>query len=78
MKKKILLAESDLAATAKKYRQAAGKTRAQAARDLGVAPPAIVYAEDYPEKSFFKLRKRMIETNSPYKVVGPMFWLETK
>ena len=67
-----------LCAIAKRYRIAAGKSRAQAARELGVARPAIVYAEEAPEKSLFKLRKRIIEKYSPHKVVGPAFWLERK
>ena len=78
MKKKVPLAEADLAATAKQYRLAAGKTRAQAAREMNVAPPAIIYAEDHPHKSFLKLRKRMIEMYSPYTVAGPEFWLKRK
>ncbi len=78
MRKKIPLVDTDLAATAKKYRIASGKSRAQAARELGVARPAIIYAEEAPEKSLFKLRKRIIEKYSPYRVVGPAYWLERK
>ena len=74
--KKIPVTETDLAAIAKQYRIAAGKNRAQAARELGVARPSVIYAEDCPEKSFFKLRKRIIEKYSPHKVVGPVYWLE--
>jgi DNA-binding XRE family transcriptional regulator len=76
--KKIPVTERDLAALAKRYRVASGKTRPQAARELGVVRQAILYAEERPEKSFFKLRKRIIEKYSPYKVVGPSFWLEKK
>ena len=78
MAKKIPVTENDLAAIAKQYRIASGKSRAQVARELGVARPSVVYAEDYPHKSFFKLRKRIIEKYSPYKVVGPVVWLEKK
>ena len=78
MSKTIQVAEKDLAALAKKYRVSAAKNRAEAARELGVARPSLIYAEDFPGKSFFKLRKRMIEKYSPYKVVGPVFWLEKK
>ncbi len=51
---------------------------ARAARELGVSKPAVVQAENNPEKSFFKLRKRIIEKYSPYKLVGPVYWLEEK
>jgi DNA-binding XRE family transcriptional regulator len=78
MPKRLTVTEKDLAAMAKRFRTASGKNRAQAARELGVARQAVIYAEDRPEKSFFKLRKRMIEKYSPYKVVGPVFWLEKK
>ena len=78
MTKKTTVTEKDLAAFAKKYRLASGKNRAQAARELGVARQAIIYAEDQPQKSFFKLRKRIIEKYSTHKVVGPVVWLEKK
>jgi DNA-binding XRE family transcriptional regulator len=76
--KKIPVTEKELAAAAKKFRIASGKNRAQAARELGVARQAVIYAEEKPEKSFFKLRKRIIERYSPYKVVGPICFLEKK
>jgi DNA-binding XRE family transcriptional regulator len=78
MKHREIFDEAALAALAKKYRQAAGKTMARAARELGVSKPAVVQAENNPEKSFFKLRKRIIEKYSPYKLVGPVYWLEEK
>jgi DNA-binding XRE family transcriptional regulator len=70
--------EAQLAALAKQFREAAGKTRAEAARDMGVKQPSIFHAEESPEQSFLKLRRRMIEKYSPYKVEGPGFWLEKK
>ena len=73
-----LLDEVDLAALAKKYRESAGKTRAEAAREMGVKHPSIFHAEESPEKSFFKLRKRLIEAYSPYSVRGPVFLLERR
>ena len=76
MKKKIEVSEESVASIAKQYRQATGKSRAQVASELGVGRQAVFYAEDFPQKSFFKLRKRIIEKYSPYKVVGPVFWLE--
>ena len=78
MSKKITVLEHDLAAIAKKYRVAAGKNRAQAARELGVARPSLIHAEEFPEKSFFKLRRRIIERYSPYKLEGPVYWLKKK
>lgn len=78
MKNRDLLTEAQLAALAKQYRIAAGKTRAAAARDLGVKHPSIFHAEETPEQSLLKLRKRIIEMYSPYMVNGPAFWLEKK
>jgi DNA-binding XRE family transcriptional regulator len=76
MSKSTLLTENDLLALAKKYRKATGKTRAAVARELGVARPTVVQAEENPEQSLSKLRIRIIETYSPYKVTGPWFELE--
>ena len=70
--------ETDLASLARQFRTAAGKNRAQAARELGVARQAIIYAEDHPEKSFLKLRCRIIEMYSSFDVSGPMFLLSGK
>jgi DNA-binding XRE family transcriptional regulator len=78
MRAKQIVSEAELAALARKYRIDSGKNRAEAARELGVARPALVYAEDQPEKSFTKLRCRIIETYSPYHVKGPVFLLESK
>ena len=78
MSKKQLFTEKELAALAKKFRVAAGKNRSEAARELGVARPSLIHAEDYPEKTFVKLRCRMIEKYSPYKLVGPVYRLEQK
>lgn len=66
--------EEDLASLAKKFRQAAGKSRAEAARDMGVKHPSVFHAEESPEKGYLKLRKRMIETYSPFKVSGPFYF----
>jgi DNA-binding XRE family transcriptional regulator len=75
---KQLYSERELAAVAKQIRVAAGKNRSQAARELDVARPSLIHAEDYPEKTFIKLRTRIIEKYSQYKVVGPLFRLERK
>ena len=70
--------EKELAAVAKKFRVATGKNRSQAALELGVARPSLIHAEDYPDKPFVKLRKRVIEKYSPYQVTGPFYRLEKK
>ncbi|MFN7138146.1 MAG: hypothetical protein ACK4UN_02285 [Limisphaerales bacterium] len=70
--------ERQLAALAKQFREAAGKNRAEAARELKVARQSIIYAEDQPQKSFFKLRKRIIEKYSDYTLVGPVYYLEKR
>ena len=78
MSKSILLTENDLMALAKKHRKATGKTRATVARELGVARPTVVQAEENPEQSLTKLRIRIIETYSSYKITGSWYKLETK
>ena len=76
MRVKNFVSEAELASLARKYRIAAGRNRAEAARELGVARQSIIYAEDRPEKSFTKLRCRIIEAYSPYSVRGPVFLME--
>ena len=78
MSKKQLLAENDLIALAKRFRKQAGKTRAQAAREMGVKQTSIFNAEESPGQSLLKLRTRMIEAYSPLKIVGPVFYLAKK
>ena len=72
------MTEAELAALAKEFREAAGKTRAQAARELNVSHVSVHQAEELPEKGLVNLRKRMIEIYSPHKVVGPVFVIERK
>ena len=78
MPKREMLAEKDLAALAKRFRKQAGKTRAEAGRELDVSHVSIHRAEENPDISLFKLRVRMIEAYSPFKVVGPVFYLKRK
>ena len=68
--------ESELAALAKKSREESGKTRSEAARDLKVSRVTVFNAEERPELSLFKVRKRIIETYSGWKLVGPEYRLE--
>jgi DNA-binding XRE family transcriptional regulator len=70
--------EADLAALAKKYREASGKNRAEAARELDVARPTLIQAEERPEMSLTKLRKRIIATYSLFEVAGPVYLLRKK
>jgi DNA-binding XRE family transcriptional regulator len=70
--------EAELAKLAQQYRIASGRNRAEAARELKVARQAVIYAEDQPKKSFTKLRCRMIEFYSPFKIAGPVYLVEKK
>ena len=72
------VSENDLVRLAKRFRKQAGKTRAQVARDMEVSQTSIFQAEEKPAQALLKLRTRMIEAYSPFKVVGPVFHLEKK
>ena len=78
MSRKATMNENDLAALAKTFRRKAGKTRAQAAREMGVNQTSIFNAEETPGQSLVKLRMRMIEAYSKFKVRGPVYLLEEK
>jgi hypothetical protein len=54
------------------------KTKDEAATELKVGRPAVQLAEENPEQSLFKLRKRMIEAYSAYKLIGPFYRLQKK
>jgi DNA-binding XRE family transcriptional regulator len=75
---KTSFAERELVALAKRFRKQAGISRAQAARDMAVSQTSIFNAEETPEQGLTKLRTRMIEAYSPFKVIGPVFHLEKK
>lgn len=70
--------ENELAALAKSLREKSGKKKADVARELKLGKPTIQQAEEYPELSLTKVRKRIIEEYSPYEVVGPVFLLKRK
>jgi DNA-binding XRE family transcriptional regulator len=72
------MCENDLAVLAKKFRTKAAKTRAQAARDMKVSQTSIFHAEESPDEGLIKLRMRMIEAYSKFKVRGPVYLLEEK
>ena len=64
---------ADLATLAKEAREAAGKTRSEAAREFKVAQPTIFYAEEEPERGLHKLRQQIIERYSDCEVIGPVY-----
>lgn len=78
MPRKQWLTERDLAVLAKRFRKRAGRSRAEAGREIGVSHVSIHRAEENPEVSLHRLRLRMIEAYSPFKVVGPVFLLKRK
>jgi DNA-binding XRE family transcriptional regulator len=73
-----LINEDELCALAKRFRAAAGKSRAEAARRLGVARPTVFQAEEDPQQALLKLRKRIIEEYSDFDVTGPFYVLRRK
>ncbi|TAL03099.1 MAG: XRE family transcriptional regulator [Verrucomicrobia bacterium] len=75
---KKVFQERQLAVLAQRFREAAGKTRAQAAREMKVSQVSIFRAEESPEESLTKLRRRMVEKFSPFKVAGPFYQLQRK
>jgi hypothetical protein len=78
MRVKNIVEEKELAALAKQFREASGKSKADVARKLRVSAPSVFNSEERPELSLTGLRIRMIEAYSPYKVVGPVFHLQKK
>ena len=61
------------------FENSRGKTRApKAARDMGVRQVSIFQAEEKPREALTKLRCRMIEAYSPFKVLGPVFLVKRK
>jgi DNA-binding XRE family transcriptional regulator len=78
MSKITTMRENDLAVLAKTFRRQTGTTRAQAARDMKVSQTSIFHAEENPDEGLIKLRIRMIEAYSKFKVRGPVYLLEEK
>ena len=78
MPKKKIFTESELMQLAKEVRLKSGRTKIQAAAELGVGRPSIQLAEEHSEQSLIALRIRMIEKYSPYKVIGPVYLLQKK
>jgi DNA-binding XRE family transcriptional regulator len=78
MRRQNVVGEKDLAVLAKQFREASGKSKADVARQLRVSAPSVFNAEECPERNLTKLRTRMIEAFSPFKVIGPVFHLKRK
>jgi DNA-binding XRE family transcriptional regulator len=78
MSRKATMNENDLALVAREFRRQAGRTRAEAAREMKVSQTSIFNAEETPDQSLVKLRMRMIEAYSKFKVRGPVYLLEDK
>jgi DNA-binding XRE family transcriptional regulator len=78
MPQKQLLTEKDLAALARRFRKQVAKSCSEAGRDMGVSHVSIHRVEENPEESLLKLRLRMIEAYSQFKVRDPVFYLEKK
>ena len=75
---KKMFSERELAALAKHFREKTGRRKADVARELKLGKPTIQQAEEYPEMSLTKVRKRIIEACSPYELAGPVFFLKRK
>jgi len=75
---KKMFTERELAALAKHFREKTGKKKAEVARELKMGKPTIQQAEEYPELSLTKARKRIIEACSSYELVGPVYFLRRK
>ena len=67
-----------MASLAKFFRSQSGKTKGEAAFELHVGRPSVQLAEGTPEQSLTRLRIRLIEKYSPFKVVGPVYLLVKK
>ena len=76
MAKKRFYDESELAALAKHFRQKSGKRKVDMARELRVGKTTIQQAEEYPQLSLTKVRKRIIKACSVYTLVGPVYLLK--
>lgn len=78
MAKKQMYSEPELAVLAKQFREKSGKTKAQLARELKVTRPTMQDVEERPERNLTKLRLRIIQKYSCYRVTGPVYLLRLK
>jgi len=77
-KREQLIPEIELARYAKLFRIKSGISKSEAARQLKVGRAAIHEAEEDAGTGLTKLRVRMIEKYSPYRIFGPAFVLRNK
>ena len=68
----------ELSQLAKQARTDAGLTQAEAAERMGVAQPTLAQAENEPQRSLRKLRRRMIFEFAGYELDGPFWRLRRK
>ncbi len=78
MAKKSFYAEAELGALAKELRTRVGRSKAEVGRQLEVSRPSMQDAEERPERNLTRLRLRIIEACSPYRVEGPFYRLVRK
>lgn len=78
MAKPQMYSEPELAVLAKKFREKSGKTKAQLARELEVTRATMQDVEERPERNLSKLRLRIIEKYSRFRVIGPVYLLKSK
>jgi DNA-binding XRE family transcriptional regulator len=78
MPRSQIVTEAELAGLARQFREQAGKTKNEAAVALRVGRTSVQLAEENPEQSLNKLRIRLIEKYSGFKITGPYYRLEPK
>jgi len=78
MAKRQMYSEPELATLAKQFREQSGKNKAELGRELKVTRATMQDVEERPERNLTKLRRRIIEKHSHFRVIGPVYYLEKK
>lgn len=78
MAKRQMYSEPELAALAKQFREQSGMNKAELGRELKVTRATMQDVEERPDSNLTKLRRRIIEKYSPFRVIGPVYYLEKK
>jgi DNA-binding XRE family transcriptional regulator len=78
MAKQKMYFEPELAKLAKQFREQSGKFKAELGRELKVTRATMQDVEERPERNLTKLRRRIIEKYSPFRVIGPVYFLKKK
>ena len=78
MAKQKLYSEPELAKLAKQFREKSGKFKAELGRELKVTRATMQDVEERPERNLTRLRRLIIEKHSPFRVIGPVYFLEKK